>query len=164
MAGQVKRLSIGWAIFGAAAVVSAAVILVSARDTVFSGDELGILFRLAYEPLGTALFEPPPEKYLIAVPTLLYGGLAETVGAGSYLAYRLLGIALVVLAAGLFFALARRRAPLALALGVRDRAALLRRRLRGALDPPPGSRARWPSAPGSGALPGARPGRSEGGT
>lgn len=117
MAGHAKRLSVGWAIFGAAAVASLVVILIGSRDTVFSGDELGILSRLADQSLGQALFEPPAQKYLIAFPTLVYGGMAEIFGADSYLPYRILGAALVVLAAGLLFALARRRAPEPLALG-----------------------------------------------
>jgi hypothetical protein len=117
VAGPGKRLSIAWAIFGAGAVVSIALILIGSRQTVFSGDELGILYRLADLPLHQALFEPPAEKYLIAVPTLVYGALAETLGAGSYVPYRILGALLVALAAGLFFAVARRRAPEPLALG-----------------------------------------------
>ena len=117
MAGQAQRLSIAWAIFGAAAVVAMALILIGSRHTTFSGDELGMLFRLADQDLHKALLEPPAEKYLIAFPTLIYGALAETVGAGSYVPYRILGALLVALAAGLFFALARRRAPEPLALG-----------------------------------------------
>ncbi len=116
MAGQVQRLSIAWAIFGAAAIAAAIVILIASRETVFSGDELGMLYRLAEQPLGQALFEPPAQKYLIAAPTLIYGAVAGVFGADSYLPYRVLGVALLVLAAGLFLALARRRAPLALAL------------------------------------------------
>jgi hypothetical protein len=117
VAGHAKRLSVGWAIFGAASVVSIVVILIGSRDTVFTGDELGILSRVADQSLGHALFEPPASKYLIAFPTLVYGGIAEVFGAGSYLPYRILGVALVVLAAALLFALARRRAPEPLALG-----------------------------------------------
>ncbi len=116
MAGRLKRLPLAWAVFAAAAVASAALILVVARDTTFSGDEWGILFRLAHDPLSTALFKPPPDKYLIAVPTLMYDAIAASFGASSYLPYRLLGLALTVLAAGLFLALAKRRAPLVLAL------------------------------------------------
>ena len=117
MAGHAKRLSVGWAVFGAAAPVSIVVILIGSRDTVLTGDELGILSRVADQSLGHALFEPPPSKYLIAFPTLVYGGIAGVFGAGSYLPYRILGVALVVLAAALLFALARRRAPEPLALG-----------------------------------------------
>ena len=117
MAAHAKRPSVGWSIFGAAAAVAIVVILIGSRDTVFTGDELGILSRVADQSLGHALFEPPAQKYLIAFPTLVYGGIAEVFGADSYLPYRILGVALVVLAAGLFFALARRRAPEPLALG-----------------------------------------------
>ena len=62
MTGQAQRLPIGWAIFAAAATVSLAVILIGSRDTIFTGDELGILSRLADDPLGQALFEPPAQK------------------------------------------------------------------------------------------------------
>jgi hypothetical protein len=94
-----------------------ALILIGSRHTTFSGDELGMLFRLGDQDLHKALLEPPAEKYLILFPTLIYGALAETVGAGSYVPYRILGALLVVLAAGLFYVLARRRAPEPLALG-----------------------------------------------
>ena len=43
------------------------------------------------------------------VPLLLYSGLFETFGIGSYAPYRVVGIGLVILCAGLFFVLARRR-------------------------------------------------------
>ena len=70
------RARMVWVVFGIAAAASFVVILIGSRDTVFSGDEFGMLFRVAHQPLGEALFEPPPDKYLIAVPTLIYGAIA----------------------------------------------------------------------------------------
>ena len=95
--------------FAIIAGIAAGVILIAARDAVFTGDEWGMLLRLTQDPLPTALFDAPPGKYLIAVPMLIYGAIAELLGADSYLPYRILGVALLILAAGLFFALARRR-------------------------------------------------------
>lgn len=106
-----------WVVFGISAVASFVVILIGSRDTLFSGDELGMLYRVAHQPLGEALFEPPPDKYLIAVPTLLYGAIATVFGADAYLPYRVLGALLVILAAGLFLVLASRRGPIWFALG-----------------------------------------------
>ena len=111
------RARIVWVVFGVAATASFVVILIGSRDTVFSGDEFGMLYRVAHQPLGEALFEPPPDKYLIAVPTLIYGAIATVFGADTYLPYRVLGALLVILAAGLFLALASRRGPIWFALG-----------------------------------------------
>jgi hypothetical protein len=79
------------------------------RGQTLKGDEWDYAIRLSAQPLGHALFQPPPDKYLLAVPLLLYKGLFEAFGIGSYVPYRVCGIVLVLLCAGLFFALARKR-------------------------------------------------------
>ena len=92
------------------AMLAAAVILgYEGRGQTLKGDEWDYAIRLSSQPLGHALVQPPPDKYLMAIPLLLYEALFETVGIGSYVPYRAVGIALVVLCAGLFFLLARRR-------------------------------------------------------
>jgi hypothetical protein len=90
--------------------VAAAILLAYwGRGQWFRGDDLGYAVRLATEPLGHALLYPPPNKYLIAVPLLLYKGMFETFGLDSYVPYRAVSIALVLLCAGLLFVLLRRR-------------------------------------------------------
>ena len=81
------------------------------RGEWFGSDDLGYGVRLATEPLGHALLHPPPDKYLIAFPLLIYKALFETFGMDSYRPYRLTGIVLVLLSAGLLFVILRRRLP-----------------------------------------------------
>jgi hypothetical protein len=59
------------------------------RGEWFGSDDLGYGVRLATEPLGHALLHPPPDKYLIAFPLLVYKALFETFGMDSYRPYRL---------------------------------------------------------------------------
>jgi hypothetical protein len=94
---------------GLAMVVAAVVLGYESRGQTLQGDEWDYAIRLGAQSLGHALFDPPPDKYVIPVPLLLYKGLFESFGIGSYAPYRVVGIALVILCAGLFFALARRR-------------------------------------------------------
>jgi hypothetical protein len=92
-----------------AMLASAAVLLYAGRDQTIREEALGYAARLASEPLGHALLHSPPNKYLIAFPLLLYGGMFNAFGLGADLPYRLLVTALVLLCGGLFFVLARRR-------------------------------------------------------
>ena len=98
-----------WGVFAAAAAAAVVTIAVAASGTIYSGDEWGILFRIADRPLSGAVFDPPAGKYLLALPTLAYAALAELFGTDSYVPYRVLGLVLLVLAAGLFLEFARRR-------------------------------------------------------
>jgi hypothetical protein len=96
------------------AVLAVVALLVLERGETLKDDELGYAVRIS--PLGDGFFVPPMGKYLIPLPLLVYRGLFETLGLGSYLPYELAGIGLVVLCAVLFFLLAKRRiGPLALA-------------------------------------------------
>ena len=81
------------------------------RGEWFANDDLGYAVRLATDPLGHTLLHPPPDKYLIAFPLLVYKALFETFGMDSYRPYRLTGILLVLLCAGLLFVLLRRWLP-----------------------------------------------------
>ena len=55
------------------------------------------------------LLHSPPNKYLIAAPLVLYRGMFEVFGLGADVPYRVVTTALVLLCAGLFFVIARRR-------------------------------------------------------
>jgi hypothetical protein len=92
-------------------VASAFLLAYWSRGAWFGLDDLGYGVRLSTEPLGHALLHPPPDKYLIAVPLLVYNALFETFGLGSYVPYRITGILLVLLSAGLLFVLLRRWLP-----------------------------------------------------
>ena len=74
-------------------------------------DDLGYAVRLAADPLSHAILHPPPDKYLIAFPLLLYKALFETFGMDSYRPYRVIGVLPALLCAGLLFALLRRWLP-----------------------------------------------------
>lgn len=97
-------------------VVSGALVAVWGSGLQFSGDEWSYASRLADEPTVEAILNPPARKYLIVLPLLVYELLLETAGPDHYLPFRLLGIALVLLNAGLVFALLRPRTGTAAAL------------------------------------------------
>jgi hypothetical protein len=96
--------------------VAAILLLYESRDQTIRGDELGYAARLASEPLGHAVFHSPPNKYLIAVPMLLYDAIFNAFGIAVDVPYRIVVTALALLCAGLFFVLARRRLGALLAL------------------------------------------------
>ena len=98
-------------ILGLAMVTAAALLVYWGRGQWFSSEDVNYGVRLATEPLGHALLHPPPNKYLIAFPLLVYKGLFEAFGMHSYVPYRITGIVLVLLCTGLFFALLRRWLP-----------------------------------------------------
>jgi hypothetical protein len=79
------------------------------RGQTFSNDELGYASRFATQSLGHVLLYPPANKYMIAVPLLVFRALFGTVGLDSYAPYAGLGILLNLLCGGLFYLLARRR-------------------------------------------------------
>jgi hypothetical protein len=89
--------------------VAAVVLAYEERGQTLKGDEWDYAIRLSSQPLGHALFHPPAFKYVMPVPLLLYKGLFEIFGIASYWPYRIVSIALVIVCAGLFFAIARRR-------------------------------------------------------
>jgi hypothetical protein len=88
---------------------SALALLYWGRDQTIRGDELGYAARLASQPFDHAVLHSPPNKYFIAVPLLLYHAMFEVFGLAADLPSRLVVTALVLLCAGLFFVLARRR-------------------------------------------------------
>ena len=100
-----------WAAFAFAALVSAVFIGIDARGTLPSGDEWDYFHRLATQPLPEALFDAPPNKYLLAVPLFtIYLPQAEIFGIGEVLPLRMASVGLSIAAAGLTLELIRRRA------------------------------------------------------
>ncbi|MDQ2676331.1 MAG: hypothetical protein M3Y34_05930 [Actinomycetota bacterium] len=109
--GIAVRPGLAWLVFAVAALAAVIFVAVDAAGVTAGGDEWDYLHRLASEPLPDALFDAPPGKYLLAVPLLtVYLPLAELFGIGDYLPFRLVGMGLTVVAAGLLLALTRRRA------------------------------------------------------
>ena len=96
--------------------LSAALIWVWSTEQTLRGDEWGYANRSITQPIGDYLFNPPRGKHLIAIPLLLYKAAFEGLGIGSYAPYRLAHIALLLLCAGLFYALVRRRVGALLAI------------------------------------------------
>jgi hypothetical protein len=109
--GRFAQPSPAVAVVGLAMVAAAVLLAYESRGEWFGSDDLGYSVRLSTESLHHALLHPPPDKYLIAVPLLVYKALFEIFGMGSYLPYRITGILLVLLCAGLLFVLLRRWLP-----------------------------------------------------
>ncbi|HSJ16865.1 MAG TPA: hypothetical protein VK920_02080, partial [Solirubrobacterales bacterium] len=95
-----------WVILGVAMAVAAALILYLNRGTTFFPDEIDWVYASPSLSAGD-VFEPH-NGHLVATTRLVYKAILETVGA-EYLAFRLLGVAAVLLSAALFYALAKRR-------------------------------------------------------
>ena len=109
--GRLAQPSPSLLVVGAAMAAAALLLGYWGRGEWFGDDDLGYAVRLATDPLGHALLHPPPDKYLIAFPLLVYKALFETFGLDSYRPYRVIGILLVLLCAGLLFVLLRRWLP-----------------------------------------------------
>lgn len=98
-----------FALLGVAMAASAALIWAWGQGLTLFGDEWGYAVRVATEPASTYLINPPAGKHLIAVPLLFYKGAFELWGISSDAPYQVAHIVLLLLCAGLFFMLARRR-------------------------------------------------------
>jgi hypothetical protein len=101
--------TLAFALVGVAMVGSALALLYWGRDQTIGGDELGYAARLARQPFDHAVLHSPPNKYFIALPLLLYDAMFHAFGLAADLPSRLVVTALVLLCAGMFFVLARRR-------------------------------------------------------
>ena len=96
-----------WIVLAAAMGVAAALILYLNRGTVFYFDELTWLYESpGMDTPGEVL--KPHGGHLIATTRLVFKGILETVGL-EYAAFRVIAMASVLLSAGLFYALAKRR-------------------------------------------------------
>jgi hypothetical protein len=105
--GRISPRIIGVGLVLAAMVISALVIGAEGIGQTLYSDEWGYAVR-ASQSVGDALFQPPARKYLLVVPMLFYELLFHTAGADDYTPYRVMGIILLLLCAGLFYQLARR--------------------------------------------------------
>ncbi len=97
-----------WAWLAAAMAVSAVLLLRFGRETTFSIDELSVFMQSPGLDLSGALH--PHDGHLVFVVRLVYKAVFEIFGS-SYLTFRLLGVATVLLTVGLLFAYLRRRVP-----------------------------------------------------
>jgi hypothetical protein len=95
-----------WAILGVAMVVAAALILYLNRDTTFFVDQVVFLYQTS--ELGAGNILDPHNGHLIVATRLAYKAILETFGA-DYVAFRVLAVCTVLLSAGFFFALVKRR-------------------------------------------------------
>src|SRR3954451_7701824 len=98
-----------FALLAVAMVASAVLIWTWSNGETLLGDEWGYALRIATEPASTYLLNPPAGKHLIAVPLLFYKAAFELWGISSDAPYQVAHIVLLLLCAGLFFVLARRR-------------------------------------------------------
>ena len=106
---RLDRPQIALALLGLALVAAAILLAYWGRRQTVHSDELQYAVRLSTQSLGHAMLHPPASGYLIAAPMLVYRALFETVGLGDYAAQRAVAIALLLISAILFYALARRR-------------------------------------------------------
>jgi hypothetical protein len=107
---------VAWLVLGLLMALSAVFIWSWSTHATLHGDEWGYANRTSVLPTTEYLFNPPPTKHLIAIPLLLYKAAFEGFGISSYVPYRLAHIALLLLCAGLFYALVRPRVGDALAV------------------------------------------------
>jgi VanZ family protein len=95
-----------WGILGVAMAIAAGLILYLNRGTTFFVDEIGFLY--SSPQLDASYVLEPDNGHLVATTRLAFKAILETFGA-DYLPFRLLAVSTVLLSAGLFYALARRR-------------------------------------------------------
>jgi hypothetical protein len=95
-----------WTVLVGAMAAAAGLILYLNRGTVFYADELAWVY--ATPGLGPREVIEPHNGHLIATSRLAFKAIFETIG-DSYVSVRVLGVGAVLLSAGLFYALAKRR-------------------------------------------------------
>ncbi len=89
--------------------LSAALTWAWSTELTLLDDEWDYAYRTSAQPMSEYVLDPPPMGHLIAVPLLLYKAAFDGFGISSFEPYRLAQIALLLLCAALFYALARRR-------------------------------------------------------
>lgn len=107
---------VAYAVLAIAYVVAAAVILYWSRGQSFVNDEWNYL--VVFRGWGFENLITPQNGHLIVFPLMLYKALFGTVGASSHFPYQLTTVVLHLIVATIFFALIRRRLPLAPAVGL----------------------------------------------
>jgi hypothetical protein len=104
--GLVVTDRVCWAILGVAMVVAAALILYLNRGTTFFVDQITFLYTTPGLSIGNVL--DPHNGHLILTTRLAFKAILETIGA-EYVAFRLLAVGALLLSAGFFYALVKRR-------------------------------------------------------
>ena len=104
--GLVVNDRICWVILGGAMAVAAGLILYLNRGTIFYIDELALVHRSPSFDAGDLI--DPYNGHLAITTRVVYKAILETIGA-DYLAFRLLHASMILVAAGLFYALVKRR-------------------------------------------------------
>jgi hypothetical protein len=104
--GLVVTDRVCWAILGVAMAVAAALILYFNRGTTFYVDQIIFLYQTPELGVGDVL--DPHNGHLIVTTRLAFKAILETFGA-EYVAFRVLGVGSVLLSAGFFYALVKRR-------------------------------------------------------
>jgi len=115
-ARRVGEARVAYAVLAIAYVIAAFLILHWSRGETFVNDEWNYL--VVFRGWNLELLLTPQNGHLILFPLMLYKVLFGTVGAGSHFPYQLTTVVLHLIVATIFFALVRRRLPLAAAVGL----------------------------------------------
>ena len=113
---RVSDRALALLVLAGAMVLSTIALLWIGRDQTIHGDDLAYATRIATQGLSHALLHTPANKYLIAVPLVVYRVLFSVFGLNDYFPPRLLAVALVLTSGGLFYALVRQHVGYVLAL------------------------------------------------
>jgi uncharacterized membrane protein len=115
-ARRVGEARVAYAVLALAFVLAGALILHWSEGESFVNDEWNYL--VVFRGWNLELLLTPQNGHLIVFPLILYKVLFGTVGASSHFPYQLTTVVLHLIVATIFFALVRRRLPLAAAVGL----------------------------------------------
>jgi len=115
-ARRVGEEKVAYAVLAVAFALAAFLILHWGRGQTFVNDEWNYL--VVFRGWGFENLITPQNGHLIVFPLILYKVLFATAGAGSHLPYQATTVVLHLVVSALFFALVRRRLPLAAAVGL----------------------------------------------
>lgn len=115
-ARRVGEARVAYAVLAIAYVIAGFLILHWSSGQTFVNDEWNYL--VVFRGWNLELLLTPQNGHLILFPLMLYKALFGTVGAGSHFPYQLTTVVLHLTVATIFFALVRRRLPLAAAVGL----------------------------------------------
>lgn len=115
-ARRVGEARVAYVVLAIAYVLAAFLILHWSRGETFVNDEWNYL--VVFRGWNLELLLTPQNGHLILFPLMLYKVLFGTVGASSHFPYQLTTVVLHLIVATVFFALVRRRLPLAAAVGL----------------------------------------------
>lgn len=115
-ARRVGEKRVAYFVLALAFALAAILILVWSRGQTFVNDEWNYL--VVFRGWNLELLLTPQNGHLILFPLLLYKALFYTVGASSHFPYQVVTVVLHLTVSAIFFALVRRRLPLAAAVGL----------------------------------------------